>query len=141
MRICELIIENTDDELFGAGTVGSGMKDIIYRTGKRLLSELADSWSLEDVRYEYNEYQEADDSDAMFSLVVRESGVKMRQAFAIDTILREFTNMEGLNDFGWMIEQGQFHELLDAWERFRADADIENETWFQREVQDFKGDR
>jgi hypothetical protein len=128
-----------DDELFGSDS--SGMKGIIYRTGRQMLSRLAQSWNDPNVQFEYKEYQEADDSDAMFDQAVRLTKVKFKQAFVIDTILREFAGSEGINDFGWMLDSGEFQDLVDAWERFREDADIENESWFQREVQDFKGER
>lgn len=135
----ESVNKDTDDELFGSDS--SGMKGIIYRTGRQMLSRLSQSWNDPNVRFEYKEYQEADDSDAMFDQVVRLTRVKFKQAFVIDTILREYAGMAGLNDFGWMLESGEFQDLVDAWERFREDADIEQEDWFQREVQDFKGER
>lgn len=128
-----------DDELFGSDS--SGMKGIIYRTGRQMLLRLEQSWNDPAVQREYKEYLEAGDDDAMFDQVVRLTRVQFKHAFVVDTILREFTTQEGLNDFGWMLDSGEFQDLVDAWERFREDADIENEPWFQREVQDFKGER
>jgi hypothetical protein len=137
MKSHEFIRENTDDELFGSDA--DGTKAIVYRTGKKMLTRLENSYKEPAVRYEYNQYLEANDVDALFSLVTRLTGVKFKQAFVIDTILREFAGSEGLNDFGWMLVSGEFQDLLNAWERFREDTDIEQEDWFQREVQDFKG--
>ncbi len=128
-----------DDELFGAQPLGA--KGMIYQVGKQILNQLEQSWSVPAIRTEYNEYQEAGDSDAQFDQVVRITKKPFKQTFVVDTIIREFAGMEGLNDFGWMLNNGQFHELKDAWERFKNDDDIESEDWFQREAQDFMGKR
>jgi phage tail protein X len=84
---------------------------------------------------------EHDDVDAIWYQVLDITGAKFRQAMVVDNILREFSSNEGLADFGQMLTNGTFHELTDAWERFKNDTDIEGEDWFQREVQDFMGKR
>ena len=57
----------------------------------------------------------------------------------IDTILREFNTAYGLTDFGWMLEDDEFQDLIDAWEQFRRDSNVEYEDWFKHNLQDFKG--
>jgi len=131
--------EDSDDDLFGAQP--SGAKGMIYQVGKQILNRLEQSWGVPDIQTEYNKYQEVGDSDAQFDQVVRITKKPFKQVFVVDTIIREFAGMEGLNDFGWMLNSGQFHELTDAWERFKNDDDIESEDWFQREAQDFMGKR
>jgi hypothetical protein len=130
-------VEDHDDELFGAQPAGA--KGMIYQVGKQILNQLEQSWSVPDIRTEYKQYQEAGDTDAQFDQVVRITKKPFRQAFVVDIIIREFAGMEGLNDFGWMLDNGQFHELTDAWERFKNDDDIESEDWFQNAVRDFTG--
>ena len=137
MKSHEFIRENTDDELFGSDA--DGTKAIVYRTGKKMLTRLENSWKDPAVRYEYNEYLEANDVDALFSLVTRVTGVKFTQAQVIDTILREFNTAYGLTDFGWMLEDDEFQDLIDAWEQFRRDSNVEYEDWFKHNLQDFKG--
>ncbi len=129
----------SDDDLFG--TQPAGARGIIYQFGRQMLSRLENSWNNPHVQQQYDDFEKADDGDAMFYLIIDITKAKFRQAMVVDNILREFTDMEGLNDFGWMIEEGRFQDLVDAWERFKNDADIESEDWFQREVQDFMGKR
>jgi hypothetical protein len=49
--------------------------------------------------------------------------------------------MEGLNDFGWMIDDGIFDELTNGWEEFGRSTDVANQDWFRKELQTFMGDR
>ena len=131
--------EPNDDELFGSEPALTGAKRLIYNAGRRILHSLEQAWNNPAIQREYKEYQEAGDTDAQFDQVVRICKLPFKQVFVVDTVIREFAGMEGLNDYGWMIEQGEFNDLVDAWQRFRDDADIEHEDWFQRDARDFTG--
>jgi hypothetical protein len=124
-----------DDELFGSGY--SAVQRQIYETGRQMLQALKDSWKQDSVRSEFQTYMDADDGDAMFDLVQDVTRVHGWPAMVVDTVIREYTAMEGLNDFGWMLEEGSFNDLEEAWERFRTDREIKNEPWFQVEADRF----
>ena len=131
--------EPDDKELFGSEPALTGAKRLIYNAGRRILHSLEQAWRNPAIQREYNEYREAGDTDAQFDQVVRICKLPFKQVFVVDTVIREFAGMEGLNDYGWMIESGEFNDLVDAWQRFRDDADIEHEDWFQRDARDFTG--
>lgn len=129
----------SDEELFGSEPALTGAKRLIYNAGRRILHSLEQAWRNPAIQREYNEYLDADDSDAMFDQVVRICKLPFKQVFVVDTIIREFVGMEGLNDYGHMIDHGEFNDLVDGWQRFRDDPDIEHEDWFHREARDFTG--
>ncbi len=131
--------EPNDDDLFGSEPALSGAKRLIYNAGRKILHSLEQAWQNPAIQREYKEYQEVGDTDAQFDQVVRIVKLPFKQVFVVDTIIREFAGAEGLNDFGWMIESGEFNDLVDAWQRFRDDPDIEHEDWFQRDARDFTG--
>jgi hypothetical protein len=141
---------NTDDELFG--TSGKAGQRMVYTYGKQLLNKLEQAYNTnpqikQDFREltwndETNEPLDRTDPDAQFQLVLRATGAEFGKAFVVDTIIREFgRGMEGLNDFGWMIDDGTFDELVDAWEEFGHSANVADEDWFRKELQTFMGDR
>jgi hypothetical protein len=141
---------NTDDELFG--TSGKAGQRMVYTYGKQLLNKLEQAYNTnpqikQDFREltwndETDEPLDRTDPDAQFQLVLRATGAEFGKAFVVDTIIREFGGgMEGLNDFGWMIDNGTFNELVDAWEEFGRSTNLADENWFRKELQTFMGDR
>jgi hypothetical protein len=145
----KLYEDNTDDEMFG--TSASAGQRMIYTYGKQLLHKLEQAYNNPQIKQEYRELtwnEETDepldrtDTDAQFQLVLRATGAKFGKAFVVDSIIRDFGGgMEGLNDFGWMIDDGIFDELTNGWEEFGRSTDVANQDWFRKELQTFMGDR
>ena len=146
----KLYEDNTDDELFG--TSSKAGQRMIYTYGKQLLNKLEQAYNTNpQIKQEYRELtwnEETDepldrtDTDAQFQLVLRATGAKFGKAFVVDSIIRDFGGgMEGLNDFGWMIDDGIFDELTNGWEEFGRSATVADEDWFRKELQTFMGDR
>jgi hypothetical protein len=148
-RSSQLGEEESDDEMFG--TSASAGQRMIYTYGKQLLHKLEQAYNDPQIKQEYRELtwnEETDepldrtDTDAQFQLVLRATGAKFGKAFVVNNIIRDFGGgMEGLNDFGWMIDDGIFDELTNGWEEFGRSTDVANQDWFRKELQTFMGDR
>ena len=143
------VVTAPDDEMFG--TSASAGQRMIYTYGKQLLHKLEQAYNNPQIKQEYRELtwnEETDepldrtDTDAQFQLVVQATGAEFGKALVVDSIVREFAGgMEGLNDFGWMIDDGIFNELTNGWEEFGRSTDVANEDWFRKDLQTFMGDR
>lgn len=133
--------EESDNEMFGT-SAGAGQR-MIYTYGKQLLHKLEQAYNNPQIKQKYLKVtQDDEDGDEPFRLVLQATGAEFGKAFVVDTIVREFAGgMEGLNDFGWMIDDGIFDELTNGWEEFGRSTDVANEDWFRKELQTFMGDR
>ena len=133
--------DESDDDMFG--TSASAGQRMIYTYGKRLLHKLEQAYNNPQIKQKYLKVtQDDEDGDEPFRLVLQATGAEFGKAFVVDTIIREFAGgMEGLNDFGWMIDDGIFDELTNGWEEFGRSTDVANQDWFRKELQTFMGDR
>lgn len=125
----------SDDDLFGASVAVE--KRMIYNYGKQMLHKLSQAWDL-GYKDAYDEINK-EDVDALFNLVLQITGAEFKKAIVVDSVIREYTSMEGLHDFGWMLESGEFNTLTDAWKEFGQDTDVGSQDWFKAEMQTFMG--
>ena len=143
MKINDIILrENTDTELFAAGAPAGAQREI-YHYGLNLLRtlEAEGTRAMQDPKIQ-KYYSDAHDdmggggADRIFNLVLDLTGAPFNKAYVVDELVRE-AGYEGLTDFGWMIEEGHYNDLYQAWEEFKKDRTLATDTDFKQSVRRF----
>jgi hypothetical protein len=135
------VYENADDDMFAPASMPPGGQRQIYHYGLNLLHTLEERGrrALENPQFKQAVDQAGDEQDAdqLFNFVLELTGASFKKAMVVDTLLREFTGMEGLNDFGWMLESDGLGDLYTAWDSFAQDKEILKDPAFLSDVREF----
>ena len=135
-------LDETDD-MFAPTRVPPDAQRQIYEYGLGLLRTLEE----EGTRAMQNPkikkyYSDAHDNmdrggtDMLFNLVLDLTAAPFDKAYVVDEWLRE-SGYEGLIDFGWMIEGGDYGDLWRAWDSFGKNQSLRTDADFKQSARKF----
>jgi len=132
-----------NDEMFASTRVPPDAQRQIYEYGLGLLRTLEEEGTraMKNPRIQ-KYYSDAHDDmagggvDMLFNLVLDLTGAPFDKAYVVDELVRE-AGYEGLIDFGWMIEEGHYNDLYQAWDSFSKDQSLRTDADFKQSARKF----
>lgn len=139
----EEVDESTDGDMFASTRVPPDAQRQIYEYGLGLLRTLEEEGTRAmqnpKIAKYYNDAHDDMDgggADMLFSLVLQLTGAPFEKAYVVDEWIRE-SGYEGLIDFGWMIEGGDYGDLWQAWDAFGKDQSLRTSVDFKQSARKF----